>query len=375
MKPRERVLIVLNHQEPDRVSVDLGGMTTTLMVGIYERLKEFLGVKTETKILSKQWQLAKIDEEILTCFFPQVDFRHVYAGGEFLSSKEMELGDGSYVDEWGVTRKKILSYYEIVDYPLRGATLKDLEDYDWPDPLDQGRLKGLKEEVEKLHQNADYAIVGHSEGESIFEQSWYLRGYEDFLMDLVSNKEFAHALLRRVTDIQKAKVNEFYKAIGDNIDIITAGDDLATQQGPVISPSTYREMVKPYQAELFETMKRGYKVKLWYHSCGSIYHLIGDLLEIGVDILNPVQVAASDMDTKRLKKEFGDRLSFWGAIDTQRVMPYGSPDGVRKEVERRINDLAPGGGYILASVHTIQNDVPPENIIAMFEAAKEYGKY
>ena len=152
-------------------------------------------------------------------------------------------------------------------------------------------------------------------------------------------------------------------------------DDLGGENAPLISPDLYREMVKPAQKKLWQFIKDNTEAQLFQHTCGNVYSLIPDLIEIGVDILNPVQVAAKDMDSKRLKEEFGDRLTFWGAIDTQRVLPYGSPEDVETEVKKRIADMAPGGGYVLTAVHNIQAGVSPENICMMYDAAKKYGKY
>jgi len=152
-------------------------------------------------------------------------------------------------------------------------------------------------------------------------------------------------------------------------------NDIASQHGPLISPDTYRRLIKPKDRKLFEAVKKKSDAKIFYHLCGACRHFIPDLIEIGVDILNPVQVAARDMDTARLKKDFGKGITFWGGVDTQRVLPYGTPEQVRDEARRRIDDLAPGGGFVFATVHNIQNDVPPENIMAAVETLHEYGLY
>ena len=158
--------------------------------------------------------------------------------------------------------------------------------------------------------------------------------------------------------------------------MLVTGDDLGMTDGPMMSPRSYRRLIKPHQAELLDVIHKNTPGKVFFHSCGNIYRLLGDLVEVGVDLLNPVQVSAGEMgDTARLKREFGDRLSFCGGIDTQRVMPRGTPDDVRREVRRRIGDLAPGGGYVAAAVHCLQPDVPPENIVAMCEEVTVAGRY
>jgi uroporphyrinogen decarboxylase len=219
-------------------------------------------------------------------------------------------------------------------------------------------------------------VVGSAGGPTnIFELSWYLRGLDQFLMDLIVDKPFAHALLRKVTDLQKAKYGEFLKKTGKYLDIVRVGDDMGTQSQPFFSPALYREMIKPYHMEFFSFLKQHTDAALMFHSCGNIYPLLPDLIEAGIDILNPVQVSAQDMEPERLKREFGDRLTFSGAIDTQRVLPCGTAQEVEEEVRRRIQGLGPGGGYIIASVHNIQPDVPAENVVALFRAGLRYGKY
>jgi uroporphyrinogen decarboxylase len=227
-----------------------------------------------------------------------------------------------------------------------------------------------------MYKDGEYAIVGSmgSPG-NIFEQSWYLRGLTEFFLDLVDNKEFAHALMSKITGIRKQNAEYFLREVGDYLDVFQLADDLAMQNGPYMSPDLYREMIKPYQLELFQFVKSLTSAKIYYHSCGSITRLLDDLIEVGVDILNPVQVTAEGMETDLLKRRFGTSLSFWGAIDTTQILPNGTADDVRKEVKKIIHDLAPGGGFVLSSVHNLQPDIPPENILAMFEAASQYGRY
>ncbi len=211
---------------------------------------------------------------------------------------------------------------------------------------------------------------------SLFEQAQLLRGLERWLLDLAADPEFAHALMRKLTDLMIGGLIPYLAEVGPYIDLITFSDDLGSQRAPLISPKMYRRMVKPYQAELLAAIKAHSRARIFFHSCGDVYPLIGDFVEIGVDVLNPVQVSAGAMaDTARLKREFGRRITFCGGIDTQWALPHGSPEDVRAEVRRRIADLAPGGGYILAAVHCIQPDVPPENVLAMFDEAREAGQY
>ena len=259
---------------------------------------------------------------------------------------------------------------------MKEATIKDLDTYPWPDPDDPGRVKGLREEVKKLRNETDCAIIADIPVYGIFEHSWTcLRGADQFFMDLVLNEDFVLALFEKLLEIDIKLYANYMDAVGDLIDVVGVGDDLAGENAPLISPEMYRKLVKPYQAKLWKSIKEKTDAYLFLHSCGSIYKLIPDLIEMGVDIINPVQVAAKDMDSKRLKEEFGDDLTFWGGIDTQKILPFGSPQNVEDEVKKRLSDFAPGGGYVLNAVHCIQPGVPPENIIQMYKAGLNYGKY
>jgi uroporphyrinogen decarboxylase len=380
MKPRDRVLAALNYEEPDRVPLDLGGNNTTLMVGTYERLKAFLGMEeVPTRLLSRTWQIIEPDEQILDRL--SIDTRYLFPSVKL--PQESSRGGNSpqantedlFVDEWGITRRFILHYYEIADHPLKGAeSLQDIESYPWPDPGEYLDVEGLRDRARHFRQNTDYALVGYTAG-SLFEQAWYLRGYVELLMDFMLNKEFAHALFSKILEVRKRHAEIYLQEVGDYLDVIQLGDDIATQNGPMMSPALYREMVKPYQEGLFGFVKERTPAKLYYHSCGAVASLVEDLIEIGVDALNPVQVSAEGMDTAELKRRFGRRIAFWGAIDSQHVLPFGTTGQVRAEVQKRIKDLAPGGGYVLAGVHNLQPDIPPENIVAMYEEGALYGRY
>ncbi len=376
MNHKERVLTALNHEEPDRVPVDLGGRQTTFMIETYDRFKTHLGLNDlPTKIMSHKWQTVYVDEQILSRF--SIDCRHIRPPVK-IEPELTETDDtkATFVDEWGVKRIVDAGYASIIEYPLQTATLEDLESYEWPDPAEMFDYGSIRSQALQLYKDGEYAIVGSmgSPG-NIFEQSWYLRGLTEFFLDLVDNKEFAHALMSRITEIRKQNAECFLREVGDYLDVFQLADDLAMQNGPYMSPDLYREMIKPYQTDLFQFVKSLTSAKIYYHSCGSITRLLDDLIEVGVEILNPVQVTAEDMATDQLKQRFGKNLSFWGAIDTTAILPNGTADDVRKEVKRIIHDLAPGGGFVLSSVHNLQPDIPPENILAMYEAASRYGKY
>jgi uroporphyrinogen decarboxylase len=371
---RERVLCALNHEEPDRVPIFFGtsGATTMLAPG-YDRLKAHLGIPGETTVFWRGLQYVLMDEEVLA--WAGSDGRPLLAGPA-PAPLAHDVSADAYVDGWGSLweRRPDAIYYEVVDSPIRTATIADLDRYPWPDLAHPSRFVGLRERAKAI-QEAGYAVVALS-GVSPFEQAYVSRGVENWMLDLAGNPDFALALMRKITDLMKASVIKLLEEAGDCIDVLITGDDLGSQNATLISPRMYRRMIKPFHVELMSEIKKWTKAKIFYHSDGNIYSLLGDLVEIGVDLLNPVQVNAGDMgNTARLKREFGDRLAFCGAIDTGWVLPYGTPADVRAEVRRRIGDLGPGGGYILASVHCIQPDVPVENIIAMLDEAKVAGRY
>jgi len=282
-----------------------------------------------------------------------------------------------FIDEWGVKWKKPKHgyYFDMVEHPLKNATIKELDDYPWPDPDDPGRYEGLEERAKELFENTEYAIVGDARAGSLFERNWYLTGIERFLTDMLINQEFIEKLLAISLEIQEKEISKFLDAVGEYIQVLALNGDLAMQTGPLMSPDLYRRIIKPYHKKLHRLVKSKTNAKVFRHCCGSIVSFLPDFIEYGIDAIHPVQVSARNMDTKKLKEEFGDKIGFWGGIDTQHILPYGTVKNVEEEVKRRISDLAPGGGYVLAAVHNIQRDVPPENIVAMFKAAKKYGKY
>jgi uroporphyrinogen decarboxylase len=374
LSSRERVLYALNHEEPDRVPIFFGtsGATTMLAPG-YEKLKAYLGIDSPTEIFWRGLQYTFMDERVLT--WAGTDGRPLMPGAA-PAPLARDVSENVYVDGWGSVWERLPGaiYYEVVDSPLRRATIDDLERYPWPDLGHPSRFAGLREKAKAI-QDAGYAVVMMS-GVSAWEQAYVSHGVENALCDLAADPDFMLALMRKITDQMKAGVIGLLEEAGDYIDVLITGDDLGSQSAPLMSPKMYRRMIKPFHAELYQEIKRRTKAKIFYHSDGNIYPLLGDLIELGIDLLNPVQVSAKDMgDTARLKREFGDKLSFCGAIDTQWALPYGTPDDVRAEVRHRIKDLAPGGGYVLASVHCIQPDVPIANICAMLDEAAKAGRY
>lgn len=373
MTPRERLLTALKHEEPDRVPLDLGGLATTIETDPYEELKAYLGVTGETKAFLRDHVTPHT--EVLEKF--RIDTRYIHINPPSKFKVKIDP-DNSYVDEWGTRWKKPPSslYWDPVEYPLKNATIDDLDSYPWPDPDDPGRYAGLKEKAKRLREDTDFAIIGDQPLLGMFESGWVLLcGPERFFMDMAAEPDFIHAFFEKISELQMRFYKNYLEEIGPYIDVIMTSDDLGTERGPLVSMKHFRELVKPYQQKLWKCIKENTTAYLFLHACGSVSELIPDLIEMGVDILNPVQVAAKNMDTKKLKADFGDKITFWGGIDTQHVLPFGTAGDVENEVKKRIADLAPGGGYVLTPVHNVQKGVSPENICTMYDAVEKYGNY
>ena len=373
MLGRERALMSLNHQVPDRIPLDLGSTNCTTMTKVaYDNLKKYLGIERETRFMMENFQIVFIDEEVLQIL--EIDTRGVHPQPVFFKNM---VDDRTYFNEFGIKYHMPEEglYYDMVEHPLAGKSIEELKDYEWPDPARTMDLSGVRERAKNLKESNQYLLAGDMIDTGIFEPCWYLRGFENFLVDLLTDQDFVTTLLEGMYNYQLKRYSLFLQEAGEFLDVVFVGDDLATAESVIMSPKTYRDIIKPYHKEYFKNLKKlAPQARLLYHSCGSIFSFIPDLIEVGVDILNPVQVSAQNMDTKVLKEKFGRELSFWGAIDTTRVLPRGTKKEVKEEVRKRIDDLGPEG-YILTSVHDIQPDVPPENVITMFEEARNYGVF
>lgn len=382
MNSRERVLTALNHQEPDRVPIDLGGtVVSTIAIPTYAALRRHLGLpETPIQTLEFVQQVARVDEDAMDRL--GVDVIPVFANAPDAPTPEITTapdGTVSFQDDFGATLRKPAGchYFDWQAFPLAEPTLEALQKMAWPNPADPGRYRGLRKRVQALRAGTDRALFGMAPcGHDLFNQLFRVRGMENGLMDLVAEPEFAEAFLDRLCDTICTAQTLFLSQVGDLIDVQFAADDLAGQAGPLVAPALWRRLIKPRQARIIQTIKAHTRAKVLYHSCGAVDAFIPDLIEIGVDILNPVQVSATGMDTATLKQKYGSKLSFWGGgCDTQAVLNSGTPEQVRQEVRRRLADLAPGGGFVFNPVHNIQPLVPPQNVAAMFDTALEFGRY
>ena len=382
MNSRERVLASLNHREPDRVPFDLGSTVVTgISVTAYRGLRKALGLsELEPTVVDMTQQIALVDEDVMVRL--GVDAQGVSPRSS--ATFEIEVKDGGdhtyFHDEFGtgwMMPKVGGFYYDMYEFPLSGdgITAADVRSHAWPDPLDPRRFAGLRNAAQAVRDSGRAVVVG-SMSAGILEVFAWTRGFLDYFADLASDQALAEAFLEKTLEIQMAYWGRMIEEIGDLIDVAATADDFSGQQGLLFSPDTYRRLVKPRHARLFDLIHTRSNAKVFFHSCGSVRTAIPDLIDAGVDILNPVQVSARGMDSAELKREYGRELVFWGGgVDTQHVLGGGTPQEVRDEVRRRVTDLMSDGGFVFNTVHNIQANVPPENIIAMWETLQEVGIY
>jgi uroporphyrinogen decarboxylase len=369
MNPRERVLTTLNHQEPDKVPIDLGATQVTTITRVaYRNLRQFLAVEPEPapRICDIAQDVIYPKEDLLLYY--QVDFRPVQLKGPWVFEPKM-MDDDSFYDEYNLRWKRAAFYYDAVERPLANASLGDLDKAVWPDPYDPGRVHGLQEEARRLYNETDYCLVADIMCGGPFEQACMLRGYEQFCVDLCQDEKFATTLLDKITETDIAFWEVFLNAVGKYVQVVAQGDDVGMQTRTYISPAMIRKFIKPRLKRIFDYIHAHTNAKVFFHSCGSIYDIIPDLIEIGVDILNPIQRSAANMDIIRLKKEFGKDLCFWGGgIDVQQVFPFATLEEIDREVQYTLDVMAPGGGYVFVPAHNIQPDVSPDRIDRLYQA-------
>ncbi len=379
MTPRERLLTALERREPDRLPVDLGATaTSTITRGAYLRLRTFMGLcEVEPEILSFTAQSVRPHTDLLEML--RVDTRGVKPRGSS-TFKPAVTTEGEYeffFDEAGIGSRRPCNgglYYDLFHHPLKDKDAAEILSWPLPRGDDPARAYGLREQCEALREAGYPVILSQSIGRGILHEGTALLGFEDYFTRLYDEPRLIAELSERILQNKISFYDNILGEIGDLLDVVTEADDLGTQRGPFIAPEMYRERIKPLQSRLFaEIRRRAPQVKVFFHSCGSVVEFIPDLIEIGVDALNPVQVSANGMSPEVLKREYGRDLCFWGGgVDTQEVLPRGSASDVRDEVRRRLDVWLPGGGYVFAAVHNIQADVPPENVEAMFSAIDEY---
>ena len=381
MTSRERVLAVLNHEIPDRVPIILGTSNATgIKMKPYQGLKKILGITAPDEYIYDWPELgtAKIDEETMQRLHSDVRGVLDRFPQEVCERNRSREPHSPFIDDWGGGQKEIEPgiWFPGI-HPLKEATtIAELEQYPWPDMDDPSRVAHVKQAAAEIAQENQFAILGSPWLLFPFERAFSMQGMDTFLLNMAMHPDFAKAMLEKHLELCKQLMGHFLEEAGENLDIIKIGDDLGTQEKLLISPKMYRELLKPIHADLIAFIKERTKAKVFFHTDGDVFNLIPDFIEIGVDILNPIQTSAGKMSNlAELKSQYGDKLVFCGAIDTQRILPHGTPQEVKKEVKRVIEILGEGGGYMVSSVHTIMHEVPPENILAMVDAVLEYGNY
>ncbi len=414
MNSRERVRAAVEHTEPDRVPIDLGGMgSTNIMAVAYNKLKSYLGIDDGTTRMydwgqqlcePESWFLERFNVDVVALSrtlspVTDPDLSREYEakfGGEW---KPWTLPDGSAAEVsasfnpepdgqggwqlrnesgiYAVMPKGALYFNAGPDaHPLKHAKTVD-ELGDWhPGFAKEGAYDKAAEKAKWLHENTDFAIMSGFGGGAL-EPGQGLRGWGQFMMDIAGDPEMANEIIRRLVESSVHNVKLFLDAGGPYIDIIQMGDDLGTQAGPQMSPEMYHETIHPAHKAVYQAAHEAApNVKVFLHSCGGIRPLIPDLIDEGVDILNPVQTNAAGMAPEGLKRDLGDDITFWGGgAEVAGVLTDGTPDQVREQVRERLRIFAPGGGYVFNQVHNIQANVPPENVVAMLDAAYEFGTY
>ncbi len=383
MNSRERLLTTLNHQEPDRVPFDLGSAQVTgIHVVAYRNLCQALGLSpVDVQLCDSIQQLALPNDDIIQQL--GVDVRGLFPlNSHNWNVHEEDAGKyWAYHDEWGITHhrpKPAGLYFSIVQVPLAGADVsaQDIKNHAWPNMADPQRIAGLREQAERYRTDG-YAVLIKHPFAGLFEMSQRIIGMENCLINMAINPQLMGVLFDKLLELKLDFWEMALPQLADVVDVISYADDYGTQTSQLISPDMFREQIKPRLRILFDRIKQlAPNVKLFFHSCGNVRPLLPDFIELGVDILNPVHIRATGMEPVSLKREFGRELVFWGGgVDTQGILPSGTPQEVKDDVRRNIEALAPGGGFVFNTVHNIQADVPPQNIIAMWEALQEYGGY
>jgi uroporphyrinogen decarboxylase len=376
--------MALNHQEPDKIPFDLGGtVLTSINIHAYRKLRQFLGLpEKEIDVMDVFQQMAVVDDDVRQIL--GVDVRNVAprssATHQIVINETDMPGYNFFHDEWGIgwrMPKEGGFYYDMFDHPLsKSSSIEDIKNFPWPDPVDPARFEGLRERAKYVAEEQGELVILGGLAAGFIELTAWTRGFAKFYPDLVTNIDWLTYLMDTIIDLKMAYWEVALPIVGEYADVVQEADDLAGQFDLLISPQIYREVVKPRHKKIMDFIKARTDAKIFFHSCGAIREIIPDMIDIGIDIINPVQVSATGMESAALKRDFGKDVTFWGGlVDTQGVFTDGTEQQVRDEVRRRIDDLGPGGGFIAATVHNIQANVPPQNVMAMWETLQEYGSY
>lgn len=370
MTSRDRVLIALEHKQPDCCPISFGcsivdGMTKNAKI----KFDEYMGYEP-AEVQKRHFVMGMVEPPPQVIDWVKPDFATVWMESQWVEKRE-EFEDGSYIDAFGCKVRPISYYYDIVQRPLDGPiTADEIRNHKWPNPYEQGRCDNLLPQA-LAARNTGKAVLLDVPAIGPFEGGCWVRGFEDFLCDLYVDEYLAETLLDALTENTIAFWDAALSKIGHLVDVCGQGDDVAMQDRPFMAPEVYNKIIKKYHKKIYDFIKSKTQAKIFQHVCGSVYDLLPYMIETGVDILESVQTSAANMDPATLKKEFGKELSFWGAIDTQNLIMKSSPEEFKSEIFRIVDILGRDGGFVLAPTHNIQPDVPMENLKAMFEAFAE----
>ncbi len=377
LTPRQRVRLALDHQEPDRVPVTLGGSANHLTEKRFELLRDHFGVKDVPRRTLVGFYTTPDYNPVLGKLGTDFRYIHIRPPASFIQNS-LTGNFTSFTDEWGLTHRIMGGYYDLAGSPLgEDLTKAKIDSFPWPDPYDPVRMAGVKEEVEDLYYNTEYSIVAHRPVYgNLWEFTRWLVGMENALMMTSLDTQLFDYLIGKLAEVLDGFYDAFLRVVGPYIDVIEMAEDLGTNRGPMFNPEVYRKYIKPRHKKSIEMIKRmAPQAKVMLHCDGAIRKFIPDLIDAGFEVLNPIEGHLVGMDPAGLKKDFGKELVFQGGVDIKNVLNYGTLEDVRREVRLRIEQMGEGGGYILAPAHNFGNDIPLENMLAFFEAGIELGRY
>jgi len=421
MTSRERVHLALNHKQPDRVPLDLGATSVTGMhvTSVY-KLRQALGLDepgTPVKVVEPYQMLGEIKPDLMEALgvdvvsvgmpknmfgFENKDWKPwtfwdgtpVLVPGDFNTDPEPNgdilmypEGDKSAPPSGRMPKGGFYFDAIVRQEPIDDDKLNPEDNVEEFKPISDWELEYIKNEVDRLYNETDKAIVGSFGGTSFGDIAFVpapqlkhpkgIRDIEEWYMSTVTRKEYVREVFERQCEIALNNLKKIHKVVGDKISVVfITGTDFGMQTGPFIAPAAYRDLYQPFHRRINDWIHANTNWKTFIHSCGAIVDFIPDFIDAGFDILNPVQCSATGMDPEVLKERFGDKITFWGGgVDTQKTLPFGTPDEVRKEVEERIRIFGKGGGFVFNSIHNIQARTPVENLVALYEAFKEHARY